>query len=311
MHSSVFRVSLLSRPDQFSVEQQHNKLRANGCYYISKACILQTLTDRAHTCFDAQPASPRMATVGQPHIWKRACSLVSATPDWCDVTRTNITRLFHCLWSSIVSVYYRYQAWQGSDCVLGTCVPSKTNTGSGLICWMISNTAVVFFVVFFLVACWRDGDERVGSSNHLFLQLWSFMFLAAGQINLTSCSSSCRSDSFTVRFLHLISGTNEANAGGFQVLETNSLLKSAIFKLNSILPYCLEVKRLVWGWPFSSAAGLFRADFSSCFRLFTSPVIFHQRPQYFCHPGETFQMMDFLIKSSAVLCRVNVNWAGW
>lgn len=59
-------------------------------------------------------------------------------PHWCDVTRTNIMRLFHCLWSSIVSVYYRYQAWQGSDCVPGTCVPSKTNTGSGLIYWMIS-----------------------------------------------------------------------------------------------------------------------------------------------------------------------------
>lgn len=69
-------------------------------------------------------------------------------PDWCDVTRTNIMRLFHCLWSSIVSVYYRYRAWQGTDCVPGTCVPSKTNTGAGL----ISNPAVV------LEACGREGD---------------------------------------------------------------------------------------------------------------------------------------------------------
>lgn len=100
-------------------------------------------------------------------------------PDWCDVTRTNIMRLFHCLWSSIVSVYYRYQVWQGSDCVLGTCVPSKANTGAGLICWMISSPAVV------LDARGRGGDERVDSWNHPFcISSRLSCFMQEGQINV-------------------------------------------------------------------------------------------------------------------------------
>lgn len=37
---------------------------------------------------------------------------------------------FYCLRASIVSVYYRYEVWQGSDCVCGTCVPSEANTGA-------------------------------------------------------------------------------------------------------------------------------------------------------------------------------------
>lgn len=116
-------------------------------------CINQTLIKRVPTCFDEPCILPLQPWTNL--TYENFLFSTQHQPDWCDVTRTNIMRLFHCLWSSIVSVYYRYQVWQGSDCVPGTCVPSKTNTGPGLICWMISNPAVVLDV------CGKEGDERV------------------------------------------------------------------------------------------------------------------------------------------------------
>lgn len=86
--------------------------------------------------------------------------------------------LFHCLWSSIVSLHYRYQVWQGSDCVLGTCVPSKTNTWAGF-----------DLLDDFQSSCcsgglWEGRWWKGWQSDPSLLQLWSFIFLASEQINL-------------------------------------------------------------------------------------------------------------------------------
>lgn len=84
-------------------------------------------------------------------------------PRRCDVTSTNIILPFYCLRVSIVSVYYRYEVWQGSDCVCGTCVPLKQTRGPALICWVISSTAVS------VGACGWGADERVDRSSSFFL----------------------------------------------------------------------------------------------------------------------------------------------
>lgn len=119
-----------------------------------------------------------MATVDEPRIWKRASLLVIATLDWCDVTRTNIMRLFHCLWSPIVSVYYEYQVWQGSDCVPGTCVPSK-NKHRGRFDLLDD----------FQYSCcsgglWEGWWWKGWQLEPSLLRLWSFIFLSGGQMNL-------------------------------------------------------------------------------------------------------------------------------
>lgn len=69
------------------------------------------------------------------HLWHGQTSHVKGSPlvatinTWCNVTRTNIIRLFHCLWSSIVAVYYWYQVWQGSDCVPAPASHQKQTQG--------------------------------------------------------------------------------------------------------------------------------------------------------------------------------------
>lgn len=63
------------------------------------------------------------------NIKKGLFSCLPPHPAWCYVTSTNIILAFYCLRVSIVSVYYRYEVWQGSDCNCGTCVPSKGEHG--------------------------------------------------------------------------------------------------------------------------------------------------------------------------------------
>lgn len=104
--------------------------------------------DAEATCFDDAPAD-------EPRV-KQA--LLNTTPSRLmryDKDKHNaavsLSLIVYCF------SHYRYRVWQGSDCVAGTCVPSETNTGAGLICWMISNPAVV------PEPCGREKDERVDS----------------------------------------------------------------------------------------------------------------------------------------------------
>lgn len=178
-----------------------------------------------------------MATVDEPHIWKRASLLVSTTLDWCDVTRTNIMRLFHCLWSPIVSVYYEYQVWQGSDCVPGTCVPSK-NKHRG---WfdLLDDFQYSCCSGGLWEGLWWKGWQLEPS----LLRLWSFIFLSGGQMNLKKQLLSIKYTNETtlggpelfVRghfwpidcscnvypFIHSISTSNKTVSSYFQPLESS------------------------------------------------------------------------------------------
>lgn len=266
-----------------------------------------------------------MATVDEPRIWKRASLLVIATLDWCDVTRTNIMRLFHCLWSPIVSVYYEYQVWQGSDCVPGTCVPSK-NKHRGRFDLLDD----------FQYSCcsgglWEGWWWKGWQLEPSLLRLWSFIFLSGGQMNLKKPLLSIKYTDETalhgpelfVRghfwpidcscnvypFTHSISTSHKTVSSFFFNCwkpETALIKKDgAVFvifshrvhlpSLNeiSLLWYCLLMEQFVWGWHFFAATGFMEPTISpasgcllGCFFSYPKPLHFARSPSMDSQPSQ-------------------------
>lgn len=88
---------------------------------------------------------------------------------WCDKDKHNtavsLSLIVYCCSVLLIS------SLAGIGLRSGTCVPSKTNTGAGLICWMISNPAAA------LKARGREGDEATDGWNHGFFYSYVSTFL--------------------------------------------------------------------------------------------------------------------------------------
>lgn len=258
-------------------------------------------------------------------------------PDWCDVTRTNIMRLFHCLRSSIVSVCYGYHVWQGSGCVSGTCVPSK------------SNQAWFDLLDDFQSSCcsgglWEGRWWKGGQLESSLLQLCFFFYISCKETDPPEIAVTVQEplliSVYPFAYSQILSITTPYNrfiigSTYFQLLETiaTGVIKRRCFflvilshlihlpSLNEIpfLWYCL-LMRFVWSWHLFIflPLALWRQHFLQLQAVYLA--VFDPKPIHFTHPkhyGETSSdglpriLGKFQIIGYPLLCLLWLLWPGW